>query len=64
MEYLYLIINNEPKFNKDTFILRDFHYANILWDSYEVTDEVRKIIKDKYEKVMSINTYEDIKRIK
>ncbi len=29
--------NNKPKFNYDTFIHGDFHYANILWKDYKIT---------------------------
>lgn len=29
--------NNKPKFNYDTFIHGDFHYANLLWKDYKIT---------------------------
>jgi aminoglycoside phosphotransferase len=36
-KYLEYLKNNIPKFNNDTFIHGDYHYANLLWDNYQVT---------------------------
>jgi aminoglycoside phosphotransferase len=36
-KYIEYLKNNIPKFNNNTFIHGDFHYANILWDNYQIT---------------------------
>ena len=35
-KYINYLKDNEPKFNNDTLIHGDFHYANILWDNNKI----------------------------